>query len=736
MQSIGRYEIVEKLGQGGMGIVYRANDTLLERIVAVKVISAPIDQNAELRERFFREARAAGKLSHRNIITIHDLGEHEGLPYLAMEYLEGQDLLARMAAPQRISLRRKVEIATEICEGLDYAHVHGVVHRDIKPANIFITGAGTVKILDFGLARLVTSELTRSNMMMGTINYMAPEQIRGERVDHRSDVFSTAVVLYELLSGRRAFEADSFAATLYKILEEVPAPLQQIDGTLPPELIRIVERGLAKARDERYQHMSEMLVDLAVYRQGLNALDSPGSGHPVIDTRPPSDRPFPMTPAGPLTPVLNPPIGSSTPPPSAAAASGAPGGRLRTTAFFAVALLALSIAGVAMWKATRSPAIPAGAAVPAPPPAAPSVSDMMKAALTAFEAEDYATAVQYADAVLARDAAHQQARQLGDRARASAATVERGVKNARALFDKGRFEEASRAAGEVLGVAPGNREAKRIMEEGAARSRGQGAEEARTQVARARAKARSAGAERLAPAPYLAATAADRDAERLYAAGRPEDATVKFYQASGLFRSAEIAAQNESTAREARARPEPAAPQTATGSGRAPGPVSLPPSLPVSLPERTDPIQVPAPVPPAPTVTPPAPSPPPAAAPAPAAETSAAARDAALADLLTRYRSALESRNLDALRRLWPGLTGVALERVRTEFRQLTRISVEIVDPRISGSGDNATVNFIRRYDVVTVEGAPLHSESHATMDVRRAGASWVIEGIRFVTIR
>ncbi len=143
-----------------------------------------IDQNDELRERFFREARAAGQLSHKNIITIHDLGEHEGQPYLAMEYLHGQDLLARMASPQRMSLRRRVEIATEISEGLEFAHSHGIVHRDIKPANIFITDAGAVKILDFGLARLVTSELTRSNMMMGTVNYMAPEQMRGET--HRS----------------------------------------------------------------------------------------------------------------------------------------------------------------------------------------------------------------------------------------------------------------------------------------------------------------------------------------------------------------------------------------------------------------------------------------------------------------------------------------------------------------------------------------------------------------------
>ena len=247
MQTIGRYELIEKLGQGGMGAVYRARDTLLERIVAVKVISTSIDQNDELRERFFREARAAGQLSHKNIITIHDLGEHEGQPYLAMEYLQGQDLLARMASPQRMSLRRRVEIATDICEGLEFAHAHGVIHRDIKPANVFITDSGGVKILDFGLARLVTSELTRSNMMMGTINYMSPEQIRGEKIDHRADIFSTAVVIYELLSGRRAFDADSFAATLYKILQEFPEPLQQIDPSIPIELVRIVERALAEA---------------------------------------------------------------------------------------------------------------------------------------------------------------------------------------------------------------------------------------------------------------------------------------------------------------------------------------------------------------------------------------------------------------------------------------------------------------------------------------------------------
>src|SRR5215207_7029705 len=280
MNTSGRYQLVEKLGQGGMGVVYRAFDPLLERVVAVKLIGA-IEIQDELRERFFREARAAGQLSHKNIITIYDLGEHEGQPFLAMEFLEGQDLQQRLAAPPPMTLARKLELAIEICEGIDYAHVHGVVHRDIKPANIFITNTGAVKLLDFGLARLITSELTHSNMMMGTLNYMAPEQVRGERADHRSDIFSTGVVLYEVFAGRKAFEGDSFGATLYKILEEIPEPLPNLDASIPLPLVAIIDQAMKKGREERYQHMSEMLGQLVEYRQLLGLVNSPAYGRPA-----------------------------------------------------------------------------------------------------------------------------------------------------------------------------------------------------------------------------------------------------------------------------------------------------------------------------------------------------------------------------------------------------------------------------------------------------------------------
>jgi len=259
---VGRYEITEPLGQGGMGTVYKAYDPLLARVVAVKVISGQFSTQPDLRERFFREARAVARLDHPNIVTVYDLGEEDGVPYLAMQFLEGQDLEHRMRSPEGISLTRKVEISMAVAAGLAHAHASGIVHRDVKPANVFLTDEGQVKLLDFGLARLVTSELTRSNVMVGTVNYMAPEQLRGEKTDHRVDIFSFGVVLYEMLGGRKPFQAESFASTMYKILEETPEALERLDPELPPPLIAVVDRAIAKAREDRYQLMFDLLRDL------------------------------------------------------------------------------------------------------------------------------------------------------------------------------------------------------------------------------------------------------------------------------------------------------------------------------------------------------------------------------------------------------------------------------------------------------------------------------------------
>jgi serine/threonine-protein kinase len=265
-ETVGRYEILEKIGQGGMGAVYKAFDPVLRRTVAVKVISAVLDSKPEIRERFFREAQSAGQLSHKNIIVIYDLGEDCGRPFLAMEYLTGAALSTRMTGGRRLSVRRAVDVMIQVCHALEYAHERGVVHRDVTPANIFVTDLDEVKILDFGLAHLVASELTRSETIMGTVNYMSPEQVRGERVDRRTDIFAAGVVLYELLSGRKAFEGDSFANTLFKVLESSPPSLQALDPQLPPRLVAVVDRALAKRREERYQTAGEMLRELITCR--------------------------------------------------------------------------------------------------------------------------------------------------------------------------------------------------------------------------------------------------------------------------------------------------------------------------------------------------------------------------------------------------------------------------------------------------------------------------------------
>ncbi len=760
MNSIGRYQLVEKLGQGGMGVVYRAFDTLLQRVVAVKVISGAIESGGEQRERFFREARAAGQLSHRHIITIHDLGEHEGQPYLAMEYLEGEDLQRRLARPERMSLARKVEIAIEICEGLEYAHARGVIHRDVKPANIFITDSGTAKILDFGLARLVTSELTNSNMMMGTINYMAPEQVRGERADHRSDIFSVGVVLYELLGGRKAFEGDSFATTLYRILQEEPESLLHIEPALPPDLVAIVERALAKPRDERYQQMSDMLRDLAVHRQQLTVHDTPAAraalGVPELP-RLPSSRdsdaptvaygttPFPALPSEPPHGSAGAGTPSAPAIPSEPAATAAPVGRPRRRVWIGLGIGALAIAALAIWAGRRpqpsaEPVGPVVAHAPAVDQAA-LVNDLAQAR-QALQEGDFTAAGHHADAVLAVAPDHAEARRISDEAASALDRVARGLQEARDAMAAGRFEEASRAAGKVLGLSPANPEARQLMQEAAARSSGRGADEARARMTEAKRAARAASAPTLAAHAYDAAVAAERTAQGLLDGGNPADATARFYEASGLYRSAEISAKSEAAARAERAEAERVAKAekqaqeakaeqerkereraaAAAAQPATPPPASPPPAPPVSSARGANPPATGA-----------AASKPPPPAPAPPPEPSA---ESLITDLLAQYKDALESRSLTAMKRIWPRLGGVQESALRNEFDQTSRISVEIVAPRIAVSGSEATVTFTRQYRLVTKEGVSLSRASLTTMTCRRTAGGWVIDQVRYDQIR
>jgi eukaryotic-like serine/threonine-protein kinase len=289
---LGPYEVVAPLGAGGMGEVYRARDARIGREVAVKVLPAGLAQDEDRLRRFEQEARAAGRLNHPNVLTVHDVGQHEGVPYVVSELLEGETLRERLGG-SGLPVRKATEITIQIARGLAAAHEQGIVHRDLKPENVFVAKDGQVKILDFGLAKLTRPESpleAESNLrtegygtdpgtVMGTVGYMSPEQVRGRPVDHRSDIFSLGAILYEMLSGRRAFAGDSSIETLNAILKEDPPDLSGTGRPLPPALERIVRHCLEKSPDERFASARDLAFD-------LQALSDVSAAGPTLGARP------------------------------------------------------------------------------------------------------------------------------------------------------------------------------------------------------------------------------------------------------------------------------------------------------------------------------------------------------------------------------------------------------------------------------------------------------------------
>jgi serine/threonine protein kinase len=274
---IGRYLVTGRIGRGGMGMVYRGLDETLEREVAIKTLTAEGLFDQESRKRFEIEAKAAARLQHPNILTVFELGEERGVPFIAMELLPGVDLETLLRSGEGLVLREKLEIVAQVCRGLAFAHEYKIVHRDIKPSNIRILDDGTAKIMDFGIAKLQGTGVTKSGVMVGTVYYMSPEQIRGKTIDGRSDVFSVGVILYELLAGKRPFPGESATEVLYKIVHEPaePLPLPESLGTAGPRLEEIVEKALAKEAEERYANASllaEALAEVAATLRPASAI--------------------------------------------------------------------------------------------------------------------------------------------------------------------------------------------------------------------------------------------------------------------------------------------------------------------------------------------------------------------------------------------------------------------------------------------------------------------------------
>ncbi len=282
-QTVSHYEILEHLGRGGMGVVYKAHDRNLDRLVALKFLPPNLTSDPDQRERFYQEARAASRLNHPNITTIHEIREHQGELFLVMEFVNGETLKA-LASKEILPLPKVLDIIMQTAEGLAAAHEQGIVHRDIKADNIMITPKGQVKIMDFGLAQFKGAvHLTLEGSTVGTAAYMSPEQARGEEIDHRSDIFSLGVVFYELLTGHLPFRGEHEAAMLYSVVNEEPAPIARFNQQITPEIERIVAKALAKDPADRFQHVDDVIADLRRERKQLDQRAS-GPNFPGLTT--------------------------------------------------------------------------------------------------------------------------------------------------------------------------------------------------------------------------------------------------------------------------------------------------------------------------------------------------------------------------------------------------------------------------------------------------------------------
>ncbi|HEY7215106.1 MAG TPA: protein kinase [Thermoanaerobaculia bacterium] len=399
--SVGRYRIEKFLGAGAMGEVYLALDPQIDRKLAIKTVrlAGRPQEIDERKKRLLREARAAGRLLHPNIVTLFDAGEAEGLLYLAFELVEGTDLGARLEAGERPSLRQVLRIVRQAAEALDYAHGQGIVHRDIKPSNLLLDPAGRVKVADFGIAKMAgqSTELTVAGSVMGSPQYLSPEQVRGDDLDGRSDLFSLGVVLYELLSGQRPFNGETITTLVYQILHMEPPPVSELRA-VPPRLEELLRRMLAKDRDDRIAAAGEVARELTFIEGELTeeTLSAPAGAGPFEATKllprqsaaataPAMPPPPPVlrstrgtVPASPpTTPSVPPPLPVTPPPPPMAPAPAAPSSRSALWVVIPVVAVLLIAAGLGAWflflrPRTQSEVPPQTAqSVPALPAATP-----------------------------------------------------------------------------------------------------------------------------------------------------------------------------------------------------------------------------------------------------------------------------------------------------------------------------------------------------------------------------
>jgi eukaryotic-like serine/threonine-protein kinase len=547
LEQIGKYKILEKIGEGAMGEVYKAHDPVLNRFVAVKTISAELGADDTLRKRFEREAQSAARLNHPNIITVFDYGEEQGKIFMAMELLDGSDLKQAIARRAPLSLDEKLSVVDQIAEGLAFAHAHDIVHRDLKPANVHLLSNGQAKIMDFGLARLGGSEMTRVGMVMGTPHYMSPEQVRGERADARSDVFALGCVFYELLTYRKPFDADSMHSVLFKVMQEEPPSVQELAPGIPAVLAQVVERAMAKDASQRFQNASEFrsalhrAMQAVASGQGETSLPDLGAPAPAAPSRS-SDASASRSASSARAAASGAARASSVAGSRAQPKSAPPAPRAsKAPLLIGGALLLVAVAGVGLLVARRSEPAP----TPPPPTTRPAQVDglaqelarsQVELARRRAEAGDFRDAMRQAASAMKIDPANKDAQGIFSKAKATADQADQAAATARQAASAGDNARAADALWTLLGVEPGNAAAEEVAPKVESAFRGR-ADEARRAMTAAR---QAAEASKAATALDVFKDGADlaRQAETEYKASRFATAARRFLTARERFERA------------------------------------------------------------------------------------------------------------------------------------------------------------------------------------------------------
>jgi serine/threonine protein kinase len=747
--TIGKYKVLLELGRGSMGVVYKAHDPVLNRFVAIKTISPSLGADGETRKRFLREAQSAARLNHPNIVTVYDLGEEHGRVYMAMELLEGQDLRQLIGTPAAARMDDKLRIMEQVCDGLAFAHLKNVVHRDLKPANIHVQPNGSVKIVDFGLARLGPSEMTATGTSIGTPNYMSPEQVKGAKADARSDVFSMGTVFYELLTGRKAFDAGSLHSILRMVAESEPVPARRLVPDMPAILVRLLERALAKDAGQRFRNAGEMRLALGVVTQvlagqleeaeGLELLEpsdeaeataimdgppDPGarSGAPGPPTaREASRRGLSVSSAstfsrirkgtGPGSSMGRKKTGpSDTLPPGARGA--APASRTGLYAGLGGVLVLVVAGGFWVWRGRAPSAPPAVSTEQVGALTEALVTSQVELAQESLRDKDYAGAIAQAQQALKLDAQNADARQVVERAGAILKEADDAASEARAAVQAGETDTAARALARLLAISPSHPQAGELASKLNQYFRGQ-AEEARTALTEARTAAErgQAGSQK----PFADATAAGREAERLFSGGQFAVATRKFLEGRDGFAKALRAAEAAQQA-QARRTPPPvtvasssAAPLTApsfTPPPVAPSAVAPTPTAPASLFPSATP-SVLAPVRPSPPAT-------------------VVGDDTTLVKKVVEdYARAIQAKDIAMFRAVKPNLSADEEKRLRAIFKLYKSYKVDITISSIQLAGAEARVR-VSRQD--TIDGNPIRLQQLLTM--AKGAEGWTIRDI------